>query len=58
MASAEFEQAVAAVKGLTTDPGNVASQRVIVKNGGELIEEFLKPAAHGNAPALRFRIQL
>lgn len=43
---------------LTTDPDNVASQRVILNNGGQLIEEFQKPAAHGGAPALRFRIQL
>lgn len=43
---------------LTTDPDNMASQRVILHNGGELIEEFQKPAAHGGVPALRFRIQL
>ena len=43
---------------LTTDLGNVASQRVILNNGGRLIEEFQKPAAHGGVRALRFRIQL
>src|SRR4029453_9801855 len=32
---------------LTTDPDNVASQRVILKNGGVLVEEFNKgPAYH------------
>jgi predicted acetyltransferase len=43
---------------LTTDPDNVASQRVILHNGGELIEEFQKPAEHGGTRALRFRIHL
>jgi len=43
---------------ITTDADNVASQRVITKNGGELFERFNKPAAYGGAPSLRFRIQL
>ena len=41
---------------LTTDVGNVASQRVILANGGRLVEEFQKPAAYGGATSLRFRI--
>ncbi len=43
---------------LTTDPGNIASQRVIVANGGQLIERFARPAVFGGADALRFRILL
>jgi predicted acetyltransferase len=43
---------------LTTDEANVASQRVITANGGELYERFNKPAAYGGAPSLRFRITL
>lgn len=43
---------------LTTDLDNLPSQRVITHNGGVLFEHFEKPAAHGNAPALRYRIQL
>ena len=43
---------------LTTDAGNVASQRVIAANGGVLVERFRKLAAHGGGEALRFRIAL
>ena len=43
---------------LTTDSKNVASQKVIEKNGGELVERFFKPASHGGAESLRFRIHL
>jgi predicted acetyltransferase len=43
---------------ITTNADNVASQRVITSNGGQLIERFNKPAAYGGAPSLRFRIQL
>jgi predicted acetyltransferase len=43
---------------LTTDPDNVASQKVITANGGVLIEAFTKPAAFGGTPGLRFRIPL
>jgi predicted acetyltransferase len=43
---------------ITTDADNVASQRVITSNGGQLVERFNKPAASGGAPSLRFRIQL
>ena len=42
---------------LTTDPENLASQKVILGNGGELVERFRKPAALGGAPTLRFRIR-
>ena len=43
---------------LTTDPDNVASQRVILKNGGVLVEEFNKGPAYHDAPGLRYRIYL
>ena len=43
---------------ITTDPANVASQRVIEANGGILHERFTKPAQFGNVPGLRYRIQL
>jgi predicted acetyltransferase len=43
---------------LTTDPGNVASQRVIEANGGRLVERFAKLAAYGGGESLRYRIDL
>ena len=43
---------------LTTDPENLASQGVIVKCGGVLVERFRKSAAYGGVEALRFRIAL
>ena len=43
---------------VTTDETNIASQRVITSNGGVLIERFHKPAAHGGAEGLRYRINL
>jgi len=44
---------------VTTDPPNVASQRVIEANGGVLFERFIKPPAFGkNLPGLRYRIAL
>ena len=43
---------------LTTDPGNIASQRVIEANGGVLFERFVKPAQYGSTPGLRYRISL
>ena len=43
---------------LTTDPQNVASQRVIEANGGVLQERFDKPPAYGGTPGLRYRIAL
>jgi predicted acetyltransferase len=43
---------------LTTDPENLASQRVIAANGGVLVERFLKAAEHGGTAALRYRIVL
>jgi predicted acetyltransferase len=43
---------------LTTDVSNIASQRVILANGGRLVERFNKPAYHGGAESLRFRIYL
>lgn len=43
---------------ITTDIHNVASQRVILANGGILAEEFIKPAAFGSKPGFRYRISL
>lgn len=43
---------------LTTDPDNLASQRVITANGGVLVEHFTKPAQFGHQPGLRYRIHL
>ncbi len=43
---------------LTTRPDNVASQRVILANGGVLIERFEAPRHHGAGAVLRFRIAL
>src|SRR5476649_304237 len=40
---------------LTTDTGNEASQKVILANGGRLIERFRSPS-HGEEERLRFRI--
>src|SRR6266567_3361855 len=41
---------------ITTDPDNIASQRVIEANGGILVERFIKPQQFGCKPGLRFRI--
>jgi predicted acetyltransferase len=35
---------------ITTDPDNVASQRVIAANGGVLVERFTKPPQFGSKP--------
>ena len=43
---------------ITTDPDNVASQRVIEANGGVLVERFTKPPQFGSRPGLRYRIDL
>lgn len=41
-----------------TAPDNVASQRVIRKNGAGDPTPYVEPAEHGGRPALRFRIDL
>lgn len=43
---------------LTTDLTNVASQKVILANGGYLVERFQKPALYGDAEGYRYRIDL
>lgn len=43
---------------LTTKIDNVPSQKVILANGGVLVEEFEEPAAYGSARAYRYRIDL
>jgi predicted acetyltransferase len=41
---------------ITTTPANVASQKVIVANGGVLVEQFEKLASLGGGPEVRYRI--
>jgi len=41
---------------ITTDPSNVASQRVIEANGGVLHERFIKPPQFGSIEGLRYRV--
>jgi predicted acetyltransferase len=43
---------------LITDPQNIASQAVILANGGQLVERFRQPQAYGAKEALSFRIAL
>ena len=43
---------------ITTDPQNIASQRVIESNGGVLYERFSKPEQFGSTPGLRYRVLL
>jgi predicted acetyltransferase len=53
---------IAAAEGLpivdiTTDLDNIASQRVILANGGVLVENFTKLPSAGGGAALRFEVQ-
>lgn len=41
---------------LTTDPDNIASQKVIEANGGNLLRSFKKSEAYGGHEALLYRI--
>lgn len=43
---------------ITTDVTNEGSQRVILANGGVLVEHFTKPASHGGSAGLRYIVQL
>lgn len=43
---------------ITTDETNLASQRVIEKNGGQFVERFTKLPVYGGTPTLRYRIDL
>ena len=43
---------------ITTDLDNIASQRVILANGGALVERFVKPAQFGEKEGFRYRIYL
>lgn len=43
---------------ITTTPDNLASQYVVLANGGRLIEQFQKPDYYGGGDTLRFRITL
>jgi predicted acetyltransferase len=41
---------------ITTDPDNLASQKVVLNNGGRLVSRFAKTAAYGSGENLLFRI--
>jgi predicted acetyltransferase len=43
---------------LTTDPDNIASQKVITNNGGVLVERFKAEPAYGDRDELRWRIDI
>lgn len=43
---------------ITTDPDNIASQKVMLANGAVFIERFTKLPSHGGGESLRFRIDL
>lgn len=43
---------------ITSDEDNAASQKVIAANGGMLVERFVKPAAYGGKPSVRYRISV
>ena len=43
---------------LTTDPDNVASQKVITNNGGKFVECFKSEPAYGDRDELRWQIAL
>ena len=43
---------------ITTQPDNIASQRVITANGGVLIEEFITPPSRGGDRELRYRVYM
>jgi predicted acetyltransferase len=43
---------------ISTDPENIASQRVVEANGGVLVEQFTAPASLGGKPHLRYRVML
>jgi predicted acetyltransferase len=43
---------------ITTDPDNIASQRVILANGGALVARFTSGPEYGGDEKLRYRIDL
>jgi predicted acetyltransferase len=43
---------------ITTDPDNLASQKVVLANGGIPVERFQEPSQYGGHDGLRFRIDL
>ena len=43
---------------ITTDPDNLVSQRVVLANGGVLVEKFVTTAEAGHKTELRWRINL
>ena len=44
--------------GITTEPDNFPSRKVVQANGGVLVEEFLKPMELGGTAGLRYRVDL
>jgi predicted acetyltransferase len=43
---------------ITADTDNIPSQKVILSNGGVLVEKFERPASHGRGPSYRYRVDL
>jgi predicted acetyltransferase len=43
---------------ITADPDNIASQKVILANGGKLVERYKKPPEYGGTDSMRYRITL
>ncbi len=43
---------------LTTNPDNIPSQKVILANGGALVERFEKPDSQGGGECFKYRIEL
>jgi len=43
---------------ITMDEENIPSRKVVLANGGMLIEQFQKPPQYGSKASLRFRIPL
>jgi predicted acetyltransferase len=43
---------------ITTDEDNVPSQKIVLANGGALVERFVKPPSLGGKSSLRYRIKL
>jgi len=43
---------------ITAQPDNIASHKVILANGGVLVERFMEDAAYGRGESLRFRVDL
>ena len=49
-------QPISTILDVTTEPDNVASQRVIEKAGGRFVERFRYPSGYDRADGLRYRV--